>query len=340
MAAFVPIAIVQFVNIVIMDELVPDLRVALKDTIERHSANSDTTIGTLDSPCATPDPVRKQPKKRRGRKRRSDNPPPWDCAKDSEESNDSIEEAVKDYVENITMCQSESDDEVLVTKRLSSLRFLPYNPSLERAESDSFSENFISLSKMRTKRKRKLKRIFQQSNTANQTSMDFSPTGNVKTPRRRARRPRTGKYPKRDESLPMDIGFHSSGTVETFMESDATFQGALGATGYGQQEHCLSPTSDSSYTDSDGFVTTDEGRLADDENDAESCWEADVEIVPWWEKKTQEDLEEEKFQQILNGVFQHTEDPDGKRDYWSRKDGGKKAVYLTIVFHECALDRT
>ena len=314
-----------------------DLRFALKDTVDRHSANSDTTIGTLDSPCATPDPVRKQPKKRRGRKRRSDNPPPWDCAKDTEESNDSIEEAVKDYVENITMCQSESDDEVLVTKRLSSLRFLPYNPLPERAESDSaVSENVTSLSKRRTKRKRKLKRISQQSNITGQTSMDFCTTGNVKTLRRRARRPRTGKYAKRDasaesESMAMDIsGVQSTSTLGPFGESNSHFQGVLGATGYGHKERCvgacacLSPQSDSSYSDSDGFVTTDEGRLADDENDVESCWEPDVEIVPWWEKKeiSQEDLEEDKFQQILNGVHHYTEVPDGQRDYWSKKDGG------------------
>lgn len=317
-----------------MDELVPDLRFALKDTLEHHSANSDTTICTLDSPCATPDPVKKQPKKRRGRKRRSDNPPPWDCAKDSEESNDSIEEALKDYVENITMCQSESDDEVLVTKRLSSLRFLPYNPLLERAESDSFSENFISLSKRRTKRKRKLKGISLQSNIANQASMDFSPICNVKTPRRRARRPRTGKYPKRDESadsesMSMDIsGFQNS---EHFRETDAAFQGVMGATGYGHQCQCLSPQSDSSYTDSDGFLTTDEGRLADDEKDAESCWEADVELIPWWEKKSQEDLEEEKFQKILNGAFHYTGNPDGKQDYWSKKDGGMLPCYSINV---------
>lgn len=54
--------------------------------------------------------------------------------------------------------------------------------------------------------------------------------------------------------------------------------------------------------DLEGFFTNDEGRLGDDEKE-ESSFECDVRVNPWWDERTTSDVEEEKFQKIVNGVM-------------------------------------
>lgn len=165
-----------------MDELVTDLTLALERTDDPQSSNSDTTIATKDSPSSTP--IRKPIKKRRGRKRRSDFPLSKDFAMLSEESNDSVEEALKDYIENITMYQSDSDDDGVLAscKRLSmyhrlSSKMDPY-PLPERQEGDQLNSSVIGLSKKRSKRNKKMKRAAQQSSLGTlQSSQDYSLNG-------------------------------------------------------------------------------------------------------------------------------------------------------------------
>lgn len=52
----------------------------------------------------------------------------------------------------------------------------------------------------------------------------------------------------------------------------------------------------------EGFFTNDEGRLGDDEKE-ESSFECDVRINPWWEERSASDTEEDKFQNMVNGVM-------------------------------------
>jgi len=334
-----------------MDELVADLSSALDRTNDPPSAHSDTTIGTRESPSGTP--IRRTTtRKRRGRKRRSDYPPQRERAKT--ESNDSVEEALMDYIENIK-CQSDSDpdDEMSFTKRLLRVQLHgrdnadPYPlPEREKAESDSVSESLVGLTKRRKKRKRKLKRV-----SASQALNDRdSPLAlvNLKSLSRTRKRKVCGKsatgseihnsLKRRDEEgnlADIENGL-SSGCgepMETNTSSNHFYKLPSrlrhASMKYTPKDHNIRVPQSSSRThhedcdekmategpdtlkadhsssedsDLEGFFTNDEGRLADDEKE-ESSFECDVRINPWWDDKTTGDIEEEKFQNIVNGVM-------------------------------------
>ena len=311
-----------------MDELISDLSVALDRTNDPPSAHSDTTIGTRESPSATP--VRKATKKRRGRKRRSDYPPLRDPTKASPESNDSVEEALKDYMENITMCQSDSDEEIPFTKRLTSLRVQlnvdPY-PLPEKGESDSVSEPLKGLTKRRNKRKRKLKRM-SNAQTLNDRDSPLSRTRKRKVCGKSVtgievhssvkRRDEEGTLADIENGLssgcgePMETNA-SSNHFYTLPSRQAAIEGnSLGSWSQTEDfdeamatvgsESSKNHSSDSEESDPEGFFTNDEGRLGDDERE-ESSFEYEVKMNPWWDEKSASDLEEEKFQSIVNGVM-------------------------------------
>ena len=332
-----------------MDELVADLSSALDRTNDPPSAHSDTTIGTRESPSATP--VRRAPKKRRGRKRRSDYPPLRERPKASAESNDSVEEALMDYIENISMCQSDSEDETSFTKRLLKVQLHgrenpdPHPiPEKEKGESDSVSEPLLGLTKRRKKRKRKLKRV--SSSQLNDRDSPLASLGNLKSLSRTRKRKVCGKsamgselhnsLKRRDEegSLADIENGLSSGCgepMETCGSSNHFYklpsrlhvsgrlakgndQSMSHASSWIHREDCdekmviAGPDgykidlSSSGESDLEGFFTNDEGRLGDDEKE-ESSFECDVRINPWWEERSTSDLEEDKFQNIVNGVM-------------------------------------
>jgi len=333
-----------------MDELVTDLSSALDRTNDPPSAHSDTTIGTRESPSATP--VRKAPKKRRGRKRRSDYPPLRERPKASAESNDSVEEALMDYIENISMCQSDSEDETSFTKRLLKVQLHgrenpdPYPlPEKEKGESDSVSDPLVGLTKRRKKRKRKLKRV-SGSQSLNDRDSPVGSLGNLKSLSRTRKRKVCGKsamgsevhnsLKRRDEegSLadienglssgcgePMETG----GSSNHFYKLPSRFhfpgrraksndQSIAHTSSWLHHEDCdekmvmAGPESykidlsSSGESDLEGFFTNDEGRLGDDEKE-ESSFECDMRINPWWEERTASDIEEDKFQNMVNGVM-------------------------------------
>ena len=335
---------------IVMDELVSDLSSALDRTNDPPSAHSDTTIGTRESPSATP--VRKAPKKRRGRKRRSDYPPLRERPKVSAESNDSVEEALMDYIENISMCQSDSEDEASFTKRLLKVQLHgrdnpdPYPlPEKEKGESDSVSDPLVGLTKRRKKRKRKLKRV-SGSQSLNDRDSPLG-VGNLKSLSRTRKRKVCGKsamgsevhnsLKRRDEegSLADIENGLSSGCgepMETCGSSNHFYKlpSRLHMPGrrlakFSDQSIAHSSTwlhhddcdekmvmagpenykvdlSSSEESDLEGFFTNDEGRLGDDEKE-ESSFECDVRINPWWEERSASDVEEDKFQNMVNGVM-------------------------------------
>lgn len=337
-----------FIAPIIMDELVADLSSALDRTNDPASAHSDTTIGTRESPSGTP--TRRTSRKRRGRKRRSDYPPLREHPKTSvQESDDSVEEALMDYIENIK-CQSDTDpeDETSFTKRLLKVQLHgrdnldPYPlPEREKAESDSVSEQLVGLNKRRKKRKRKLKRV-----SASQNDRD-SPLAlvNLKSLSRTRKRKVCGKSAmgseihnslrRRDEegsladienglssgcgepmetsttsnhfyklptrlqhsSISCKVKDHDIPHTSSWLHEDCDEKMVL--VGPGSLNADLSSSGES---DLEGFFTNDEGRLGDDEKE-ESSFECDVSINPWWDEKTTSDAEEEKFQNIVNGVM-------------------------------------
>lgn len=328
-----------------MDELVADLSSALDRANDPASAHSDTTVGTRESPSATP--VRRAPKKRRGRKRRSDYPPLRERPKESAESNDSVEEALMDYIENISMCQSDSDDETSFTKRLLKVQLhgdknpdpCPLQELKEKGESDSVSEPLLGLTKRRKKRNRKLKRV-SASQSMNDRDSPLAVLGNLKSLSRTRKRKVCGKsatgseihnsLKRRDEEgslADIENGLSSgcgepmetSGSSNHFYKLPsrlhvharlAKAKEHLDACDYDEKMAIAGPDchkidlSSSEDSDLEGFFTNDEGRLGDDEKE-ESSFECDVRINPWWEEleRTSSDIEEDKFQNIVNGVM-------------------------------------
>ncbi|EDO48869.1 predicted protein [Nematostella vectensis] len=329
-----------------MDELVVDLTLALERTDDPQSSNSDATIGRKDSPSSTP--VRKAIKKRRGRKRRSDFPLTKDLSMLSEGSNDSIDEALKDYIENITMMQSDSDEDSAFanSKRLSMLyryqMMEPY-PLPERPESDSFAEN--AGGRRRSKRNKKLKRTPQSLNytgvqfqSSPELSSQYNHHGNIKISHghtKSLKRKHSCKLSSAERQSMCDdggqvyyydTGRHSSSTSEPMEvgsfprhgkhfkilgadHGSADYMGESGAIWlpgrHNKDDMMLNLGSDSdasSDVESEGFFTNDEGRLADDEQE-ESSYEHEIPLDPWWEQDCKEMEEDEKFNNILNGVM-------------------------------------
>lgn len=349
---------------IVMDELVADLSSALDRTNDPPSTHSDTTIGTRESPSATP--VRKAPKKRRGRKRRSDYPPLRELPKASAESNDSVEEALMDYIENISMGQSDSEDETSFTKRLLKVKLHgnenpdPYPiPEKEKGESDSVSEPLLGLTKRRKKRKRKLKRV-----SASQLNDRDSPLlGNLKSLSRTRKRKVCGKsamgselhnsLKRRDEEgslgdienglssgcgepmetcgssnhfykLPSRLHVRTAGRLSKPSDQSMSHATRMRRENYDEKMGPGSYKMDfssSEESDLEGFFTNDEGRLGDDEKE-ESSFECDVRINPWWEEKSTSDLEEDKFQSIVNGVM------DEYRRPFASGVEGKAGLYM------------
>lgn len=328
-----------------------DLSSALDRTNDPPSAHSDTTIGTRESPSGTP--IRRTSRKRRGRKRRSDYPPPRERPKASAESNDSVEEALMDYIENIK-CQSDSDpeDEMSFTKRL--LRggvhgrdYLdPYPlPEREKAESDSVSDPLVGLTKRRKKRKRKIKRALNDRDSNSPLTLVNSKSLSRTRKRKVCGKSATGNeihnsLKRRDEEgclADVENGL-SSGCGEPMETNTSTnhfykLPSRLHHATMTTKDHTIPESSSwlhhedfdekmvisgpvglkadqssSEESDLEGFFTNDEGRLGDDEKE-ESSFECDVRVNPWWDERTTSDVEEEKFQKIVNGVMDEYRGP-------------------------------
>ena len=126
-----------------MDELVQDLTNALEETA--RSAKSKSSDNLLSSV------LRKNCKKRRGRKRRP-NSTRFDGGNFSEASESSMEEGLRGVRENTTTTQQSDSDDLVQTCRVQG-PFPQLSCALSLAESDSVTENF---SPMRPHRRRRM----------------------------------------------------------------------------------------------------------------------------------------------------------------------------------------
>lgn len=367
-----------------MDELVADLSSALDRTNDPLSAHSDTTVGTRESPSGTPT-RRTSSKKRRSRKRRSDYLPQRERPKASTESNDSVEEALMDYIENIK-CQSDSDPEELENSAFAKRSFRnslrdnldPYPiPERDKAESDSVCEaQLIGLTKRRKKRKRKIKRSLNDrdspltlvnlksvSRTRKRKVCGKSATGSEIHSSLR-RRDEEGsladienglssgcgepmetnattnhfyKLPSRLHFIPKE---HTGNVVESAAPRWPRYDNCKEKMATVRQGGFEIDHSSSDESDLDGIFTNDEGRLGDDEKE-ESSFECDVKVFSWWEEKTTSDIEEEKFQNIVNGTMDAYRGPfasgvDGKsyQGFQGRLKKNKSAFGLDFTLGE------
>ena len=139
-----------------MGDLVRDLTTALEDSVKQKTCHKKEKE---DTPIAKHRQMRKG--KRKSKKRKSTQP--YTALSDSKES--SLDEAIKDYIENITQ-QSDSDDWIVNSKGVPCLTAI--QKQIPQVESDSFTENFSPMQPLRHRR-RKFKRM----------AVDLSPDTNV-----------------------------------------------------------------------------------------------------------------------------------------------------------------
>ncbi|XP_063775186.1 G patch domain-containing protein 2 isoform X4 [Pseudophryne corroboree] len=301
-----------------MEELVHDLVSALEESSEQaRGCFADTGDHSRSISCL----LKRQARKRRGRKRRSDNTHhPWEtghCLSDGSES--SLEEQNKDYRECLgnNKKDSDSDDQLLLAKRRASS-----NINSIRSKRPLWHETDLlvdALGSRTLRRRRKVKRMsidppaevtstltlsqsLDQSMDNDTKHYQHLEMAKCKIKKRKIAPPRHGpEIP--DEGVVVegeDMGHGHKDKMEYEEQK-------------GSDEN-MSDSESSSISSSDaGLFTNDEGRQGDDE---QSDWFYESEsggacgmtgVIPWWEQQDSADLERELpdpvFESILTGSF-------------------------------------
>uniref|UniRef100_A0A8C0PC90 G-patch domain containing 2 n=2 Tax=Canis lupus familiaris TaxID=9615 RepID=A0A8C0PC90_CANLF len=320
-----------------MEELVHDLVSALEESSEQARGGfAETGDHSRSMSC----PLKRQARKRRGRKRRSYNVHhPWEpghCL--SEGSDSSLEEPSKDYRENHNNNKkdhSDSDDQMLVAKRRPSSN-LNNNVRGKRPlwhESDFAVDN---LGNRTLRRRRKVKRMAvdlpqdicnkrtmtqplegcRDQDMDNDRAYQYQEFTKNKVKKRKLKIIRQG--PK----------IQDEGVV---LESEEVSQTSKDKMDYEEQkvsDELMSESDSSSLSSTDaGLFTNDEGRQGDDE---QSDWFYEKEsggacgitgVVPWWEKEDPTELDKNLpdpvFESILTGSFPLMSHP-GRRGFQAR----------------------
>ncbi|XP_062579376.1 G patch domain-containing protein 2-like [Saccostrea cucullata] len=282
-------------RLVSMDELVQDLANALEESTSpvKNSNHSVTT---------------KRPyKKRKGKKRRT---LLLDCGNMSETSASSYDEALRDYFENFTR-KSDSDDDIGKITRLS----MPLNSNfMQSVESDSVNESIIS--PLRPQRRRK-KYKAMATDSESETCCMKPPLGITD------HKSKTHKIRCMSNMKTNDVMFGVEEEVHPGKRKRSSKSRAEYLTSFDQSKNSndqnsmetgsnIESSSGLSSSESDGLLTNDEAREADDEH-SDFYYESGPAcgipgIIRWWENDS-EDIESEserqKFQQILTGSFEH-----------------------------------
>ena len=165
-----------------MEELPQALAEALEETSPLVELDNDCQTSAFNSPKLT----RRQSRKRRGRKRRADPNPIWEHAiKFSDGSDTSLDEALKDYMENVSsqvQYQSESaSDDAMMVKRLSSLNVT--SSSNLYGESDSVTETHTILKRPHRRKKRFKRMVVDAASPSAIPDLDFIQEGRQKRPK-------------------------------------------------------------------------------------------------------------------------------------------------------------
>uniref|UniRef100_A0A8C6F000 G-patch domain containing 2 n=1 Tax=Marmota marmota marmota TaxID=9994 RepID=A0A8C6F000_MARMA len=306
-----------------MEELVHDLVSALEESSEQARGGfAETGDHSRSISC----PLKRQARKRRGRKRRSYNVHhPWEtghCL--SEGSDSSLEEPSKDYRENHNNNKkdhSDSDDQMLVAKRRPSSN-LNNNVRGKRPlwhESDFAVDN---LGNRTLRRRRKVKRMAVDlpQDISNKRTMTQMPEGcrdqDMDNDRAYQYQEFTKNKVKKRKLKIIRQGpkIPDEGVV---LESEEISQTNKDKMEYEEQkvsDELMSESDSSSLSSTDaGLFTNDEGRQGDDE---QSDWFYEKEsggacgitgVVPWWEKEDPTELDKNLpdpvFESILTGSF-------------------------------------
>lgn len=318
-----------------MEELVHDLVSALEESSEQARGGfAETGDHSRNLSC----PLKRQARKRRGRKRRSYNVHhPWEtghCL--SEGSDSSLEEPSKDYREkhsNNKKDRSDSDDQMLVAKRRpsSTLNNSVRGKRLLWHESDFAVDN---LGNRTLRRRRKVKRMAVDlpQDISTKRTMTQPPDGcrdqdmdsdgasqypefirsKVKKRRLKVIRP---KAPEEGAVLESEEVSQADKDKMEYVEPKAS-----------DELRSESDSSSLSSTDA-GLFTNDEGRQGDDE---QSDWFYEKEsggacgiagVAPWWEEEGPAELDtnlpDPVFESILSGSFPLMSHP-GRRGFQAR----------------------
>ncbi|KAM6131252.1 G patch domain-containing protein 2-like isoform 2-T2 [Pterocles gutturalis] len=257
-----------------MDELVHDLASALEQTSEQNKLDE-----LWEEMALSPRQQRRQLRKRRGRKRRSDftHQAEHACCY-SEASESSLDEAVKDCREVLTANFSDSDD-VAVVKQHPALSATLRSKQHSWHESDSFTENAPCRP---LRRRRKVKRVTSEVAASLQQKLRVSEWNYERGCRfKSAKKQRLSRWKENTPWTSSGHGLCESGENRPFlskggrkeqMECDA------GEQKQGSDENMSECETSSVCSSSDtGLFTNDEGRQGDDE---QSDWFYEGECVP------------------------------------------------------------
>ncbi|XP_028344136.1 G patch domain-containing protein 2 isoform X5 [Physeter macrocephalus] len=321
-----------------MEELVHDLVSALEESSEQARGGfAETGDHSRSISC----PLKRQARKRRGRKRRSYNVHhPWEtghCL--SEGSDSSLEEPSKDYRENHNNNKkdhSDSDDQMLVAKRRPSSN-LNNNVRGKRPlwhESD-FAVDTLGNRTLRRRRKVKRMAVDLPQDSANKRTMTQPLEGcrdqDMDNDNRAYQYQEFTKNKVKKRKLKIVRQGPKIQDEGVVLESEETSQTNKDKMEYEEQkvsDELMSESESSSLSSTDaGLFTNDEGRQGDDE---QSDWFYEKEsggacgitgVIPWWEKEDPTDLDKNLpdpvFESILTGSFPLMSHP-GRRGFQAR----------------------
>ncbi|XP_055394698.1 G patch domain-containing protein 2-like isoform X3 [Bubalus kerabau] len=258
-----------------MDELVHDLASALEQTSEQNK------LGELwEEMALSPRQQRRQLRKRRGRKRRSDftHLAEHTCCY-SEASESSLDEALKDCREMAPVTNFSDSDDTMVVKRHPALNAIVKSKQHSWHESDSFTENAPCRP---LRRRRKVKRVTSEVAASLQQKLKVSDWSYERGCRfKSAKKQRLSRWKENTPWTSSGHGLCESAENRTFlsktgrkerMECEADEQKQ------GSDENMSECETSSVCSSSDtGLFTNDEGRQGDDE---QSDWFYEGECVP------------------------------------------------------------
>ncbi|XP_031211558.1 G patch domain-containing protein 2-like isoform X6 [Mastomys coucha] len=258
-----------------MDELVHDLASALEQTSEQNK------LGELwEEMALSPRQQRRQLRKRRGRKRRSDftHLAEHACCF-SEASESSLDEATKDCREVAPLTNFSDSDDTVVAKRHPALSAIIRGKQHSWPESDSFTENAPCRP---LRRRRKVKRVTSEVAASLQQKLKVSDWSYERGCRfKSAKKQRLSRWKENTPWASSGHGLCESTENRTFlsktgrkerMECEAEEQK------HGSDENMSECETSSVCSSSDtGLFTNDEGRQGDDE---QSDWFYEGECVP------------------------------------------------------------
>nr|XP_055089649.1 G patch domain-containing protein 2 isoform X1 [Symphalangus syndactylus] len=306
-----------------MEELVHDLVSALEESSEQARGGfAETGDHSRSISC----PLKRQARKRRGRKRRSYNVHhPWEtghCL--SEGSDSSLEEPSKDYRENHNNNKkdhSDSDDQMLVAKRRPSSN-LNNNVRGKRPlwHEPDFAVDNVGNRTLRRRRKVKRMAVDLPQDISNKRTMMQPPEGcrdqDMDSDRAYQYQEFTKNKVKKRKLKIIRQGpkIQDEGVVLESEETNQTNKDKMECEEQKVSDELMSESDSSSLSSTDaGLFTNDEGRQGDDE---QSDWFYEKEsggacgitgVVPWWEKEDPTELDKNLpdpvFESILTGSF-------------------------------------